>query len=100
MRLQIVASPDVVHRRLTNPQALGQGAAAPLRSAPGFGLQGRVDELLDFLRAIGVFALPQTAVSDLAHLPGEPCPAAALDRLRYRANHPVPGPLRISGVGP
>src|SRR6266576_6113224 len=45
-------------------------------------------------------ALPQTAVSDLAHLPGEPCPAAGLDRLLHRAYHPVPGPLRISGVGP
>src|SRR5467141_1569680 len=45
-------------------------------------------------------ALPQTAVSDLAHLPGEPCPAAALDRLLHRAHHPVPGPLRISGFGP
>src|SRR6266480_3807694 len=45
-------------------------------------------------------ALPQTAVSDLAHLPGEPCPAAGLDRLLHRAHHPVPGPLRISGVGP
>src|SRR5256885_2103694 len=29
-------------------------------------------------------ALPQTAVSDLAHLPGEPCPAAGLDRLLHR----------------
>src|SRR6266404_184578 len=45
-------------------------------------------------------ALPQTAVSDLAHLPGEPCPAAGLDRLLHRAHHPVPGPLRISGFGP
>src|SRR6266480_6638823 len=45
-------------------------------------------------------ALPQTAVSDLAHLPGEPCPATGLDRLLHRAHHPVPGPLRISGVGP
>src|SRR5213078_1195905 len=45
-------------------------------------------------------ALPQTAVSDLAHLPGEPFPAAGLDRLLHRAHHPVPGPLRISGVGP
>src|SRR5437016_2598337 len=45
-------------------------------------------------------ALPQTAVSDLAHLPGEPCPAAGLDRLLHRAHHPVPGPLRISGVSP
>src|SRR3989440_861421 len=43
-------------------------------------------------------ALPQTAVSDLAHLPGEPCPAAGLDRLLHRAHHPVPGPLRISGL--
>src|SRR5213078_3184472 len=34
-------------------------------------------------------ALPQTAVSHLAHLPGEPCPAAALDRLLHRAHHPV-----------
>src|SRR5436190_336478 len=45
-------------------------------------------------------ALPQTAVSHLAHLPGEPCPAAGLHRLLHRAHHPVPGPLRISGVGP
>src|SRR6266403_1255161 len=45
-------------------------------------------------------ALPQTAVSDLAHLPGEPCPPAGLHRLLHRAHHPVPGPLRISGVGP
>src|SRR6267154_265462 len=45
-------------------------------------------------------ALPQTAVSDLARLPGEPCPAAGLDRLLHRAHHPVPGPLRISGFGP
>ena len=45
-------------------------------------------------------ALPQTAVSDLAHLPGEPCPAAGLDRLLHRAHHPLPGPLRISGFGP
>src|SRR5436190_2643395 len=43
--------------------------------------------------------LPQTAVSHLAHLPGEPCPAAGLHRLLHRAHHPVPGPLRISGVG-
>jgi len=41
--------------------------------------------------------LPQTAVSNLAHLPGEPCPAAGLVRLLHRAHHPVPGPLRISG---
>src|SRR6266576_386119 len=45
-------------------------------------------------------ALPQTAVSDLARLPGEPCPAAGFDRLLHRAHHPVPGPFRISGVGP
>jgi len=45
-------------------------------------------------------ALPQTAVSDLAHLPGEPCPAAGLDRLLHRAHYPFPGPLRISGFGP
>src|SRR2546430_1310639 len=44
-------------------------------------------------------ALPQTAVSDLAHLPGEPCPAAGLDRLLHRAHHPVPGPLVISIYG-
>src|SRR2546429_593529 len=44
--------------------------------------------------------LPQTAVSDLAHLPGESRQAAGLDRLLYRAHHPVPGPLRISGFGP
>jgi hypothetical protein len=45
-------------------------------------------------------ALPQTAVSDLAHLPGELCPAAGLDRLLHRAHHPIPGPLHIPGFGP
>src|SRR5580700_10262341 len=45
-------------------------------------------------------AVPQTAVSDLAYLPGEPCPRDGLDRLLHRAHHPVPGPLRISGFGP
>jgi len=32
-----------------------------------------------------VSALPQTAVSHLAHLPGEPCPTAGLDRFLHRA---------------
>jgi len=45
---------------------LGQRAAAPLASAFGLGLQGRVDDGFDFLRAIGGFAsstrgsLPET----------------------------------------
>jgi len=60
---QIVAAPDVVHRRLTHPDALGQGAAAPWGSALGFGLQGGVDNGLDLLRAIVGFAPP--AGSDL-----------------------------------
>jgi hypothetical protein len=63
MGFQIMAAPDVVHRRLAHSQALGQGAAAPLGSALGFGLQGGVDDCLDLLRAIGGFASP--AGSDL-----------------------------------
>src|ERR1700746_3144035 len=66
MRFKIMAAPDVVHRRLAHPQALGQQAAAPLGSTLGFGLQGGVDDFFDFLLAIGGFAsstrsnLPQT----------------------------------------
>src|SRR5215472_2900725 len=45
-------------------------------------------------------ALPQAALSDLAHLSGESRRAASLHRLLYRAHHPFPGPLRVSGTGP
>src|SRR5215472_1819239 len=65
MRFQIVASPDVVHRRLANSHVLGQGAATPLRSPSGFGPQSRIDDLLDFLRAVAGFAPP--AGSNLPH---------------------------------
>src|SRR5204862_6848391 len=56
MRLELMTPPDIVHRRLADSRALGQRAAAPLASAFGLGLQGRVDDGLDFLRAMGGFA--------------------------------------------
>jgi len=43
---------------------------------------------------------PQAAVSDLAHIPGESCQTVDLYRLFHRAHHPVPGPLRVSGIAP
>jgi hypothetical protein len=45
-------------------------------------------------------ALPQTAVSELAHIPGESCPAAGFHRFLHRAHYPFPCSLRVSGVGP
>src|SRR5437588_12985739 len=56
MWLELMTPPDIVHRRLADSRALGQRAAAPLASAFGLGLQGRVDDGLDFLRAMGGFA--------------------------------------------
>src|SRR6516162_1054530 len=50
--------PNVVHRRLANPHVAGQGATAPLGSAPGFGLQGGVDDGLHFLPTIAGLAPP------------------------------------------
>jgi hypothetical protein len=54
MGFQIMAAPDVVHRRLAHPQVLGQAAAAPVGLALGFGLQGGVDDGLDLLRIISM----------------------------------------------
>src|SRR5436853_951863 len=45
-------------------------------------------------------ALPQAAVADLAHLSGESCPAAGLHRLLHGAYPSLPGPIRVSGIGP
>ena len=58
MRLKLMAPPDVAHRRFADPQLVGQAAAAPLALPLGFGLQGSVDDLLDFLRPIASFASP------------------------------------------
>src|SRR5947208_6497690 len=72
MRLELMTPPDIVHRRLADSRALGQRAAAPLASAFGLGLQGRVDDCLDFLRAMGGFAsstggnLPETLAALLS----------------------------------
>jgi putative transposase len=44
-------------------------------------------------------ALPQAAVADLAHLPGQSPHAAGLHRLLHRAHPPFPGPVRVSGSG-
>ena len=43
---------------------------------------------------------PQTAVSDVAHIPRESRPAAGLHRFLHGAHDPFPGPLRVPGVGP
>src|SRR5215475_340310 len=58
MRFQIMAAPDVVHRRLAHSQALGQHAATPLSLPLGFRLQGGVDDFLDLLRTIAGFSSP------------------------------------------
>ena len=58
MRLELMAPPDVAHRRFADPQLVGQAAAAPLALPLGFGPQGSVDDLLDFLRPIASFASP------------------------------------------
>jgi hypothetical protein len=43
---------------------------------------------------------PQTAVSDLAHIPGESRQATGRHRLLHRAHYPFSSPLRVSGFGP
>jgi hypothetical protein len=45
-------------------------------------------------------AQPQTAVSNVAHVSRESCPATGLDRLLHGAHYPLPGPLRVFGLGP
>src|SRR6516225_380732 len=74
---------------LLTPQLVGQAAAAPLALPLGFGPQGSVDDLLDFLRPIGSFAssprghLPQTLQTLLgkAGAPESHGRASALQRL-------------------
>jgi len=45
-------------------------------------------------------ALPQTAVSDLAHISGESRSATGLHRFLHGAHDPFSGPLRVSSFGP
>ena len=45
-------------------------------------------------------AQPQTAVSNLAHISGESRSATGFHRLLHGAHDPLPGPLRVFGVGP
>src|SRR5208282_3436478 len=73
MRLEIMTPPDVAHRRLADPQALGQTAAAPLASALGLGLQ------LDckvVSMTCWIFSGPWVAFrprpGDTSHSPGKP----------------------------
>src|SRR6516162_7990820 len=44
-------------------------------------------------------APPQAAVPDLADLPRQPCEIHGVRRLFYRADHPVPGAVCVSGAG-
>ena len=39
-------------------------------------------------------------VSNLAHIPRDSRQATGVRRLLHRAHHPLPGPLRVSGIGP
>jgi len=76
------------------------------RENPGWGAPRIHRELLKLGIDVGESsvskygALPQTAVSDLTHIPGESCPATGLHRLLHRAHDPFPGPLRVSGFSP
>ena len=45
-------------------------------------------------------AAPETAVTEVADLLGESPEEHGIDRLLHRADGPVPGPVRIPGVGP
>ncbi len=58
MRLDVVTSPKVAHRRLAHALAGGHETATPVRVPFGLGLQGGVDHGLDLARAVGWFSTP------------------------------------------
>src|SRR6266496_4020247 len=56
MRLEIVALPDVVHRRLTDVLSFGHQPATPLRHSLGLAAQRGIHNRLNLLRSISWFA--------------------------------------------
>ena len=56
MRLEIVALPDVVDRRLTDLLSFGHQAATPVRHSFGLAAQGGIHNRLNLLRSISWFA--------------------------------------------
>ena len=58
MRLQLVSSPDIVHRGLTDALALCHGSATPVRHPFWFGLQGGIHDSGDLIYSMDGLSPP------------------------------------------